>query len=412
MLVDQRGWGVACLDPRTSRLTDNPVATFGCERHANDKSRVIDISKGARSVRDNSHWHPAFSAFGAVPGVNPVDTLATMDFTFNDGPSTEDELMSSDDESDVAVENEEMEQAVEYSESMDQEGGLEASGVIINDNALHHEIIFSPGHPPPGPSFTSDNLEEELPTAMDAMSDISSSTIVGILGSTDSTETPPSSKSRYLQRFLIPPEDIKRLADRVPPDKESPVVRLPFNLLQTSELDIQLFYGIQYDAGESSQSKDAPPIRVICEQALHQKLPPGLHHLGHIERLNMTAQIPELGVILIGNQAGRVGVLRATRWETLKQPGFKIECVLPFKSQEEQGLRPKKPLMGVAVGPIQGQENIPEPGSAQHISQEGKLEPRTALTSSRRFRLLLVYNDHSVLSYEISHSADSDVLIL
>ena len=129
----------------------------------------------------------------------------------------------------------------------------------------------------------------------------------------------------------------------------------------------------------------------------------------------MVSQIPELGLVIVGNQAGRVGILTATgmtpatKNERLLYTGYKIECILPDKSQEDQDLRPRCPLMGVAVGPIQGQENTPDLGSIQDMGQENR-ESQTAWGSSRRFRLLMIYLDHSVLSYEIERTSYRDTL--
>ena len=116
----------------------------------------------------------------------------------------------------------------------------------------------------------------------------------------------------------------------------------------------------------------------------------------------MIAQIPELGVVVIGNQVGRVGILTMTKWEAQKQSGYKIECILPFNSEEGKGLRPRKPLMGMAVGPIQGQETA--------LPQES---PRIGTQPPRRFRLLMMYCDHTILSYEISRSSEEgDIMMI
>ena len=138
----------------------------------------------------------------------------------------------------------------------------------------------------------------------------------------------------------------------------------------------------------------------------------GLHHLSRIERLNMILQIPELGVVAIGNQAGRVGILTMTRWQAQGQSGYKIECILPFKSQEEEGLRPKQPLMGIAIGPIQGHETKPDAGSTMDASDSCAARPRVAKGISRRFRLIMVYCDHTVLSYEISRPNDGEEMLV
>ena len=179
-------------------------------------------------------------------------------------------------------------------------------------------------------------------------------------------------------------------------------IDLPFNLLQTDEKDIHLFRDIRFDADLKTRPPDSSYSQVLCQQALNQRMPPGFGYLTQIERLNMIAQIPELGVVVIGNQVGRVGILTMTRWEAQKQSGYKIECVLPFNSEEVKGLRPRKPLMGMAVGPIQGQETALPQG-----------RPRVGVQHQRRYRLLMVYCDHTILSYEISRpNAEDDLVML
>ncbi len=126
----------------------------------------------------------------------------------------------------------------------------------------------------------------------------------------------------------------------------------------------------------------------------------------------MVLQIPELGIVAVGNQAGRVGILTMTRWQSYIESGFKIEFILPFHSQEEQGSRPEKALMGVAIGPIQGHETKPDKGSALETTGAPVTGPRPATRSSRRFRLMMVYYDHTLLSYEISRRPDGDEILV
>ena len=177
---------------------------------------------------------------------------------------------------------------------------------------------------------------------------------------------------------------------------------LPFNLLQTDETDIHLFRNIEFDAELKSSSRYVSHKQVRCRKALRQLLPSSSHHLQHVERLNMIAQIPELGVVLVGNQQGRVGVLTMTRWEEKRLDGYRIEFILPLKSDEEKGWRPRKELMGMAVGPVQGCEE-----------SEGRESPRVGSRQPRRFRLLLVYGNHTILSYEISRpEVEADGLVV
>ena len=70
--------------------------------------------------------------------------------------------------------------------------------------------------------------------------------------------------------------------------------------------------------------------------------------------------------------------------------------------------RKAQPLLGMAVGPIQGQEHeLDEVGNTLvSPSIHGPLR------SSRRYRLLLTYLDHTILSYEISRSSVDDEILM
>ena len=163
-----------------------------------------------------------------------------------------------------------------------------------------------------------------------------------------------------------------------------------------------------YHGNRAGPPGDSMPVNAVrCSNAVHQKLPPSIHHLRKFERLNMVHQIPDLGVIVVGNQIGRVALLTLTRWrpsenDQRKHPafhngtnhfGFRVSNVLPLQSQESRSLRPMTPLLGVAVGPVQGQS--------------------TTNLGPRRYRLLMTYYDHTILSYEILREPpDGQLLIL
>jgi hypothetical protein len=109
----------------------------------------------------------------------------------------------------------------------------------------------------------------------------------------------------------------------------------------------------------------------------------------HADRMSLQAVIPELGVAIIGSPSGRVGVfslLRTDGWPSRPDGVYflRFDWTLPLASEEDAGVRPEKKLVGLAAGPIQGQLGLP------------KDEVR------RRWRLMLYYIDHSVLSYELA----------
>ena len=187
---------------------------------------------------------------------------------------------------------------------------------------------------------------------------------------------------------------------------------LPFSLLHTTEMDIHLWRNIAPRSDDRINISNGLQSRVICRRAIQQAIPPHLRLLRQIERLNMVLQIPELGIVAVGNQAGRVGILTMTRWQSYIESGFKIEFILPFYSQEEQGCRPDRALMGFAIGPIQGHETKPDNGSALETPEATVTGLRIATRSSRRFRLMMVYYDQTVLSYEVSRVQEGDEILV
>ena len=167
---------------------------------------------------------------------------------------------------------------------------------------------------------------------------------------------------------------------------------LPFDLLQTDVKNIRLFRDISFNLSPQEVPLKVSYNQVVCQNAFDQRVSPGFDHLSQTARLNMVAQIPELGVVVIGNQVGRVGILTMIRWKAQKRSGYKIEAILPSRS-EEMRLRPRTPLLGMAVGPVQGQET-PLPFES----------PKRGARQPRRFRILMMYCDHTIMSYEIFRS--------
>ncbi|KAF7193150.1 putative WD repeat-containing protein C27B12.05 [Pseudocercospora fuligena] len=137
--------------------------------------------------------------------------------------------------------------------------------------------------------------------------------------------------------------------------------------------------------------------------ALHQLVQQEFAWLNVYERLNMNAYIPSIGIVVLASQKGRAMVLSLTKLsksarypsqlqdvksEKKTKYAMRVERIVPFASQEEQMERPFAPLLGIATGPIQGTEHLPD--------------------EQKRWRLMLTYADHSILSYEISRRSSRD----
>lgn len=83
--------------------------------------------------------------------------------------------------------------------------------------------------------------------------------------------------------------------------------------------------------------------------------------------------------------------------------GFKLEYLLPFKQENENQIpgAPMGRLIGVAVSPVQGMFDGPGDADGTADQDQGVHQPR-------RWRILMYYIDHTVLSFELSKPRESE----
>ncbi|EHK24816.1 uncharacterized protein TRIVIDRAFT_61576 [Trichoderma virens Gv29-8] len=124
-------------------------------------------------------------------------------------------------------------------------------------------------------------------------------------------------------------------------------------------------------------------------------------------RLSMVFHVPELSLVVVGSPTGRVLCVTPTK---LRSPvasktagmwhhGLRVECVLPRLS-EEQACRPVlRPLHGLAVGPVQDDDRL-----------YGDRTSRA--TAPKRYRLMLHYRNHDILTYEITREEQTGRLCI
>ena len=121
----------------------------------------------------------------------------------------------------------------------------------------------------------------------------------------------------------------------------------------------------------------------------------------HMDRLNMLAAIPELSLVVVGSQIGRAALFSLTKLpDGYSKYGPVVTCrldlILPLKKHEDAwDPKPNMHLLGIAVAPLQT--------TTTDESKEGKWP--------RRWRLILHYVNHTILSYELWRD-NKDTLIV
>ena len=171
-----------------------------------------------------------------------------------------------------------------------------------------------------------------------------------------------------------------------------------FAVLHTSETSVRLLPTPFYD------------LWVVCRRPFLQYRRGYAQHLDRYERLNMVIEVPELSLVVIACQTGRVALFRVTRGED-RPLGLRLEHLLPTEDQEDQGHRPNCPLLGIAIGPIQGREkpfrSVQADVSANSRSQQQRWR---RVEGTRRYRLMLTYFNHTIISYEIGRAVVTPVM--
>jgi hypothetical protein len=147
------------------------------------------------------------------------------------------------------------------------------------------------------------------------------------------------------------------------------------------------------------QSPFSGPNRVepvlTMRHPLHPSLPPiDASHDRHC----FSTQIPELGIFIIASPIGRVAIFAITKILVAEEEwkfGFELEYILPFEKDNEECVTGDKDaarrLVGVAASPVQGSEGLE--GSGRDM----------------KWRLMMYFTDHEVMSWEIGRKRGEDV---
>lgn len=430
-----RGWGVVCLDPRFANVVNNLFEMHGCDPMPDPSQPPPerfdfpnwDISESIDRVPDSDKVHPSIRNQPPQP-LQPNDLAMPM---FDSDISLEEDI----EETDVLELNED-------TDDFDEDA---------MEDYQEHELVevpqnFIPPNPSTNPNPSEDPFNQQMAVNLGQVND------VGLLNFQSGTAVQPLSGNTFL--FQLPPlmpELQQALQARAVRQHQRQaglrpsLIPLPFNVLHTSQNNVKLLHRLHH---ASSVDKAALFSKTVCYNALNQECKTKLTEMRHYQRLNMVLQVPELGLVTVADQMGRVALIALTksaqplpgrtRYESMrrttdamKKPteprsklkkrrikmeeavGFRLCAILPTKTQEDAGMRPVTLLLGMALAPVQGHQHTPKAGDQSPsgvFGSYGKTEQE-----GRKWRLLLTYYDHTVLSYEISRPKgwwDDEVLVI
>jgi len=361
------GWGIMFLDTRSFIVQDSIQDALGMEDgemppDARSDIRVWDLSKTLRHLPDSSK---AFKAVKSKASQNTLSMTATEASNNTSSPQL------------AGAADSMHEQSIADPSSEDDED-IDDSGVLLEPGALSSNAGGTPGT-----AQEDDNEHVEL------WSDIDES-------DGENTEDFVSQSAYY---------GGERICGNTPHFvRQSNLCEdLPCPILHTS---IRNVYLLQPSRQRLSPDQPFMPPMVGMAAPLKQSIQIEYRALNMFDRLSMHAYIPALGVVVLASQKGRAIVLSLARVpQSMKYPEgidpslgqktnytLRAECILPFESQEKAGQRPFSPLHGIAVGPIQGTENVKNGGK-------------------KRWRLIMMYQDHSILSYELQRAKGGEVSV-
>ena len=383
-----RGWGVACIDPQYCKDASSKAELFGYHEPLY-MNYGVDITDATTAVPDSDIEHPRS---------RQVDRGSSHSATIEDR----------DGEGDWDIESDDGEDYEESESSEDDEDGMGIEDDLDMEDELDHSFE--------GPDDMNFHIEDDSTLAGQAShSTAALEDIVernrahGASESTNITATAPDESC-----FSSTSSTSRQLSISTDPS----IKFLPFFVLQTSKFNINLLHSIRHR--RSTHFNPAHMRIVSSDRVLYQLAHKSDHQvraLSQRQRLNMILQIPELSVVVVGDQMGRAAILTLTVLERKSEAshkglrqgrgkvGFRFERFLPFASQEDAGERPVKDLVGIAAGPIMDtffkrEDNLGENGD---IPPSGNWrEQAWRMMVGRKYRLFLYYRDHTVLSYELA----------
>lgn len=250
------------------------------------------------------------------------------------------------------------------------------------------ELVFLPGS---GLSSGNTNQSQYNSTAGEARSSCCSSPYISLREETFLLPMTYTPHRGGIQDQLLH-NNFEKFSDVVETSSLSPGLSERYKFLITYSNDVTLL-GTQ---GRGVDKAVADDSEIACTQILDTgQSSPELRRLFYAtDRLSMLAQIPELNLLVVGSAVGYVVLITPTKMaeplptadDRYWDHGFRVEAVLPRDSDERLYRETKRPLHGLAVGPV----------------AYGSSGPRT-----KRFRIVLHYRNHDIFTYEVGRASQS-----
>lgn len=406
----ERGWSVLALDPRTFRSCRSYVeACGGCPtQRMKDRKTVLDLTSLSRRVPDASHLYSYFppavrteteeevtlpdifdpdcciSGQNGSHAVSPEEESGDGSDQYSGSVSEHsddaEEYAGDTQVSDSSARSHAFLPGLDRSEGSPETVDAQAGSIREHNNGHVGESLAdtprsaahasdyssspSPEAVPGGAIHTFDQgsmaaaeaLQNALEEAFDELSGMESGLLdaysddesfyfaqdhMDLIGSDEDSEE-DSNSGHNLNSIPLGIDDLHSL----PP---APVPTcFDFPILHFSQTDIRLF------PGPSSLSPT-----VVCGNPLWQPFTHPILTIRACDRFNMVKYVPEHGIVVAATQKGRAAIIALTEAQN-KGLAFKISWIVPLESQEKYGERPLVPLLGMAVGPVQGFEVPPD----------------------------------------------------
>lgn len=190
------------------------------------------------------------------------------------------------------------------------------------------------------------------------------------------------------------------------------------SFLRANEEDVEMLTldDAEHDVGQVCH-------HVLTNINVHRRTTPW--DMRYAQRCSMLLTIPELHLVVLGSMCGRVALLTLTKppdahataedHDLPRRPrrAFRVDSVLPFKSNEDEFPRPQVCLLGIAVSPMPETESVAGMRRRRPTAYGGRRRgagapPEMEPEAPRRWRLLLYYMDHTILKYEIAKRASAE----